>query len=68
MKVKKISNGKYRVYGVWQGWKDTETRYAKKCDAEQFAFREGGYLIWEDFDSEAQAQAHLNEKMGATWW
>lgn len=62
MKVKKISNGKYRVYYSWNGRTEREVRFAKKMDAKDFIIREGGYLCWEDFESEADAQRFLEEK------
>lgn len=68
MKVKKISNGKYRVYSVWRGRDNLEVRYSKKCDAETFIIHEGGYLGWEDFEKESDAQRYLNEKQGKIWW
>ena len=68
MKVKKINTGAYRVYIVWIGRENLEVRYAKKCDAEDFQIRKGGYIGWEDFSDRDEAQAFLNEKQGTIWW
>ena len=67
-KVKKISGGIYRVYGVYRTSDDLEVRYAKKSDAESFMCHYGGYLIWDDFEDRYDAQKHLTEKLGFIWW
>lgn len=67
-KVKKIGNGKYRVYGVANDRNHTEVRYAKKSDAEHYMNHCGGYLVYEDWLDEKNAQNYLNERCGEIWW
>lgn len=67
-RVKKISGGIYRVYGVHRTKDDFEVRYAKKSDAESFMHRCGGYLIWQDFEDRLDAQKYLTENLGFIWW
>lgn len=67
-KVRRVKSGVFRVYEVHRTSDDLEVRYAKRCDAEAFIQRCGGYLIWEDFEYRHDAQRYLTEKLGFIWW